>query len=120
MPPEDNVILKIKGQFTDIMCNANPEFKKYVLVEKGTKVLYLKVLRAIYGCIKSALLWYNLFTEILSKEGYKVNPYDCCVANKIINNKQCTLVWYVDDCKISHVDAQMVTKEIKMITDHFG
>ena len=52
--------------------------------------------------------------------GFVLNPYDPCVANKIINGKQCTIVWYVDDNKISHVDAQVVTQIIELIEQHFG
>ena len=115
MPEEHRVILKIKGKFVDIMCRVNPEFQKHVLIERGRKVLYLQVLRALYGCIRSALLWYNLFSQTLEKEGYVINTYDCCVANKTIDNKQCTMVWYVDDVKISHVDLNKVTEQINMI-----
>ena len=120
MPDEHKVILRIKGQFVDIMCMANPEFQKYVIIEKGIKVLYLKVLRALYGCIRSAMLWYNLYKETLEKEGYTLNPYDRCVANKYIDRKQCTLVRYVDDNKISHESSEVVTQEVKMISKYFG
>ena len=120
MPEEHRVILKIKGKFVDIMCRVNPEFQKHVLIERGRKVLYLQVLRALYGCIRSALLWYNLFSQTLEKEGYVINPYDRCVANKTIDKKQCTMVWYVDDVKISHVDLNKVTEQINMIEDKFG
>ena len=120
MPEEHRVMLKLKGRFVDIMCTVNEDFKRHILYENGVKVLYLRVLRAIYGCIRSALLWYNLYSETLVKEGYKINPYDRCVANKLINGRQCTLVWYVDDNKISHVDPEVVTEEMKMISEHFG
>jgi hypothetical protein len=49
-----------------------------------------------------------------------INPYDWCVANKMINGKQCTVLWHVDDLKISHVDAKVVTGVIKQIDDEFG
>ena len=52
--------------------------------------------------------------------GFKLNPYDKCVANKIINGKQCTIAWYVDDNKISHVDSRVVTGIIKAIEKRFG
>ena len=113
MPDEHQVILKVKGKFVDIMCDVNEDFKAFILYKNEMKVLHLKVLRALYRCITSALLWYNLYTETLSKEGYKINPYDRCVANKNINGSQCTLVWYVDDNKISHKDASVVTNEMK-------
>ncbi len=51
--------------------------------------------------------------------GFVLNPYDPCVANCIINNKQCTLVWYVDDNKISHVDSHVVTSIIEKIKERF-
>lgn len=31
-----------------------------------------------------------------------LNPYDECVANKVIDGMQCTILWHVDDLKISH------------------
>ena len=42
--------------------------------------------------------------------GFKLKPYDPCVANKTINGKQLTLVWHVDDIKASHVEAEVVTR----------
>ena len=36
-----------------------------------------------------------------------MNPYDACVANKIINGEQHTLTWHVDDVKASHVDTKV-------------
>jgi hypothetical protein len=44
-------------------------------------------------------------------EGFKLNPYDECIANKMIDGKQCTIVWHVDDLQVSHVSAE-VTKSI--------
>ena len=60
MPADKEVILKLRGHFVDIMCDINVEYRQYVRYEQVKKVLYLKVLRAIYGCIESALQWYNL------------------------------------------------------------
>ena len=40
--------------------------------------------------------------------GYQRNEYDCCVMNKIIENKQCTVLWHVDDLKKSHVNPAVV------------
>ena len=71
--------------------DAVQEYRKHVRLEHGVKVLYLRVLRAIYGCIESALQWYVLYKKTLEKEGYELNPYDRCIANKLINGKQCTI-----------------------------
>jgi len=52
--------------------------------------------------------------------GFELNPYDTCVANKMINGKQCTICWYVDDNKISHVDAKVVASVVEKIEERFG
>ena len=122
MPNENGkqILLKIKGEFVDLMCEVNPNFKKDVIYENGMKVLYLIILRALYGCIQSALLWYNLYSNILVEEGFIINPYDKCVANKVINGKQCTIVFYVDNNKVSHEDPGVVSKVIQNLKDNFG
>ncbi len=120
MPEGKIVLMKLVGQFVDIMCDVNPEYKQYVRYERGKKVLYLRVLRAIYGCLESALLWYNLYSSTLVGMIFELNPYDLCVANKMINGSQCTIGFYVDDNKISHKDPTVVKGVIKSIEKHFG
>ena len=40
----------------------------------------------------------------ITRIGFKLNPYDPCVANRIVNSKRHKLTWHVDDIKSSHVD----------------
>ena len=68
--------------------------------------------------MKSALLWYELYISKLAVLGFELNPYDRCVANKILNGKQCTVC--VDDNKISHEDPAVVSNVIKKIESFFG
>jgi len=49
-----------------------------------------------------------------------LNPYDLCVANSQIIGMQCTVAWYVDNSKISHVDDTVVTNIIEKIEAKFG
>ena len=114
------VILVLRDEFVDLMCQANPKYLDYVKVVKGRKVLYLKVLRALYGCIRSALLWYELFSSTLTKMNFVINPYDKCIANKMVDGAQCTIVWYVDDVKVSHVNRKVVEDVMKELEEHFG
>ena len=120
IPEDKEILLKFVGQFVDILCRVNPEYAQYVRYENNVKVLYVKVLRAIYGCIFSALLWYELFSSTLEEMGFKINPYDRCVANKTVGGKQCTIIWYVDDLKISHVDKRVVMDVIRKLEGKFG
>ena len=68
IPADKNVILKLRGQFVDIMCDINEEYRQCVRYEKGQKLLKLRLLRAIHGCIELSLQWYNLYTKTLKDE----------------------------------------------------
>ena len=85
-----------------------------------TKVLYLKLNKALCSCVKSTMLWYNLFTETLTKMGLELNPYSPCVANKTINRKQCTIIWYVDNLKISHMEETVIRDLLHTIEKEFS
>ena len=61
-----------------------------------------------------------MYAETLEKEGFVINPYDRCVANKIINGEQCTIVWYFDNNKVSYKDPKVVDEVIELTKTHFG
>ena len=63
-------------------------------------MIYIRLLKALYGTLKAALLFWENLSETLQEWGFNINPYDWCVANKMINGKQCTIGWHVDDLKI--------------------
>ena len=52
--------------------------------------------------------------------GFKLNPYDRCVANKEIEGSQCTIVYYIDDNKISDKNLKLVYSIIKKLSNEFG
>ena len=62
--------------------------------------------------MKAALLFYQRFVGDLQSIGFEVNPYDPCVANKTVNNEQLTIIWHVDDLKISHKSEKTVTRMV--------
>ena len=119
-PDSKFVVAKFVGEYVDIMCSVNPSLRQYVTYENGVKVLYLRVLAGLYGCMESALLWYKLYTSVLKDMGFELNPYDQCVANRMVNGSQQTICFYVDDNKISHVDPEVNTEVIKRIEERFG
>jgi hypothetical protein len=59
-PGEDRVVMKITGVLVDILVNINPEsYGPAVVLESQKKVIYVEVLKAIYGMLEAALLWYK-------------------------------------------------------------
>ena len=62
--------------------------------------------------MQASLMFYQKLLKDLESKGFVVNPYDPCVANKVINGEQFTIVWHVDDLKLSHKDPEVVTEMI--------
>ena len=58
--------------------------------------------KALYGMLQSSLLYYKKFRKDLEGIGFIVNPYNPCMANRIINGSQHTVTWHVDNLKASH------------------
>ena len=56
----------------------------------------------MYVTIVASLLYYRKFTNSLTDVGFKINPYDPCVANKMIDGQQMNIFYHVDNSKLSH------------------
>jgi hypothetical protein len=80
----------------------------------------VKLQKALYGCLRSALIFYLKFVGDIESQGFELNPYDPCVANKMINHKQFTMVWHVDKIKMSHDEEEEVTRMIKWLKSIYG
>jgi hypothetical protein len=75
---------------------------------------------ALYGTmVASLLLYYRKFTKSLTQIGFEINPYDPCVANKIIEGKQMTICFHVDDCKLSHRKSKVMDKMIEWLRQEY-
>jgi hypothetical protein len=100
----DMVIIKIRGVLVDILVQIAPDvYKSYVTTDKkGMKQLLVQCQNALYGTMVASLLYYRKFTKSLTSVGFEINPYDPCVANKIVNGMQMTICFHMDDCKLSH------------------
>jgi len=83
-------------------------------------VLYVAVLKALDGMLVSSLLWCNKFKKDLEGCGFVFNMHDPCVANKMVNGKQHTIRFDVDDLMCSHVDPEVNTKFLKWLTSKCG
>jgi Reverse transcriptase (RNA-dependent DNA polymerase) len=118
---DDLVHMRIDGTMAKLLIRLDPEhYNQYVQEKNGKKVIYVIVTKALYGTLKAALLFWRKLSTVLTTWGFEINPYDTCVANKMINGKQCTILWHVDDLKISHVDDNVVTNIIEKLSTEFG
>jgi hypothetical protein len=96
-------------------------YRKYIVTRpNGKQVLYAETMKAMYGTLNAALLFWTKLSTSLTKMGFIVNPYDCCRINKQIAGKQCPILWHVDDIKVSHMDPDVVTMILATINEEYG
>ena len=110
----DRTIKKITGCMVEVLVKINPDvYVQHVVYKKGQKVLYMEVLKAIYGILVAALLWYKKFRKDLESTGFVFNPYDPCVANKMVNGSQQTIRFHMDVVCSSHEDKKVNDEFLK-------
>ena len=58
---DEDVIMVLKGDLTEMMMQVAPEvYRKYMAVDKkGTKILYVKLQKALCGLMRASLLFYR-------------------------------------------------------------
>ena len=90
---DEDITMILKGRLAELMVQVAPTlYRKYISVDrKGTAILYVRMQKAMYGLLRSALLFYSKLMGELESAGFRLNPYDPCVTNKTINGKQMTV-----------------------------
>jgi hypothetical protein len=118
-PGGDRLVMKITGVQVDMLVDINPElYGPAIVMENCKKVLYVEVLKAIYGMLEAALLWYKTFD--LEDIGFVFNPYDPCVVSKKVQGLQQTVVFHVDNLKLSHKSKSVNNKFEKWLNSTYG
>ena len=84
-------IMRIRGVCVDILCEINPIYGDYMVTKGDQKVLNIHITQAIYGMPISAMLSYCKLIKALLSYSFKLNPYDPCVAIKMVNSQQFTI-----------------------------
>ena len=90
--------IKLRGVLVDILCKIYSYYKEYVTrYKRGVKKLLLSFQNALYGTMVASLLYNHKFTKSLTSIGFEINPYDPCVANKVIDRSQMKISFNVYD-----------------------
>ena len=117
----DEIIhVKLVGELAELLTRVDPSYNQFVTYENKKKVIYTELDKALYGTLQAALLFWKELSKFLENDGFKANPYDPCVMNKVVNGKQMTVGWHVDDLKISHVSQDALEELISKLEDRFG
>ena len=117
---EARVTMKITGLLVDYLLEIDPTYRDYIVYDRGKRVIYVVILRAIYGMLQASLLFYKRMRKDLKDHGFKFNPYDPCVCNKTVNGKQQTVRFHVDDLMSSHVDSKVNDEFLVWLNNTYG
>lgn len=78
--------MKIQGDVVEFLLQIAPQtYEDFVVFEKGKKTIYVVALSAIYGMLEASMLFYQKLKSDLEAIGFKFNPYEPCVCNRIKN-----------------------------------
>ena len=117
---DETIHMKLEGTLAELLAKCDPpKYQPYLAMEHGKPVLYVELVKALYGTIRAALIFWRKFTKQITEWGFTMNPYDWCVANKMVHRSQLTIMWHVDDLKISHVDKEVLEDLLKQLDGAF-
>jgi len=86
-------IVKVKGSLVDILVEIDPDTcGPHLTKEHVVSVICLEILKALCAMMVSFLPFCRKLRKDLEQLAFKANPCDICVANKMINGKQFTVM----------------------------
>jgi hypothetical protein len=118
---KDMAFIKICGVLVNILVElAADVYQPYITKDKkGVEQLLVQCQKALYGTMVASLLYYRKFAKSLTDIHFIINPYDPCVANKIIRGKQMTMCWHVDGLKASHIMTKVMDRIIQYLRHEY-
>ncbi len=76
-------------------------------------------MNALYGSMIALVLFYKKLVTSLKGNGFELNPYDLCVANKMVEDKVLTICFHMNNCKISHESTPVVDNTISWLKEDY-
>ena len=119
---DELVHMWFQGEMVDKLLEIDHDlYASYITVEKGEKVMYVELLKVLYGTLRAAILfWEKLQAKLVNDWGFTPNRYDSCMVKKKVDGKQLTLAWHVDNLKVSHEKEEVPDEFIGMMEKEFG
>ena len=107
LEPNDIVYMFLSKDSVDQLKKLDPKIIKHVMADGRALV---RLLKALYGTIQAAKLWYRKLKEIFTSYGFRQHPHDQCVFVYVRNGILMVVGFHVDDLL-------MICKERNMIDD---
>jgi hypothetical protein len=120
MQADINKVLHVhlKGPLAQLLTKVDPEVcTKFLSKERRKDVLYVRLTKALYGTLQAALLFWKDLTGYLQELGFILNPYNNCITKKTIDGTQFTILWHMDNLKISHVKQAVLEDLVTVLNE---
>jgi hypothetical protein len=86
----DSVVhVRFTNKMLDLLAETDKDaYQLYVTLEGNDRVLYVQLIKALYGTIRAARLFWEKLSSKLQEWGFVPNGYDLCLVNKMVNGQQ--------------------------------
>ncbi len=113
----EEVFLLLERDIVDLVKKWIPQFKVYV---RSDGKMVVRVAKAMYGLIQSALLWYKELTGFLEEHGFSAVDADRCILHKVTaDGKHVLLIVYVDDILILSEQEELCNWVKRILEDRY-
>jgi hypothetical protein len=120
-PQDEPCYIRFEGIMVDMICQIEPKYIKCIKYGRNKRKWMIgKLRKAIYGTLLGACLFYDKLRGLSEEWGLIINDYDECTFNKMINGKQLTVQFHVDDLRISHMEDNVIINMVKDLNGIFG
>ena len=104
----------------EIMLSVAPELEEFVGVSNGRRVLFNDRDKTLYVSLPNGRLSYLKLCKLLLDNGFVANLYKPYWFNKMVGDGQLSVIFHVDDLKISHKDPAVFDAFIELIDQEYG
>jgi hypothetical protein len=114
---ESEVFMWIPEPIASVLCDRDPSFVPYIYTNKnGQRRVLVQLLKAQYGCVESARLWYEHIKKALIEQNFDINPFDPCIFQRKSGDAWTYITLYVDDIMIVSDEIRLVDEVIDNLT----
>ena len=100
------VDMLLTPEVAEILCRIDSKYQRFLRPDRKIAV---KLKKALYGCVQSAVLWYQELASTLESMGFQANPYDICSFKRVRGDTTDKIMVYVDDLFITSKDEHVLT-----------
>lgn len=110
---QQQLVTILKDLYRDLFKRDISEY----ICQDGSMIVH--VLKALYGLIESALLWYKHLSTTLNRAGYTTSQNDRGVFFRTSKDKKCAIAIHVDDLLVTSTHKDLLDQLLKILTDTY-